>query len=79
MTVEEEDEVLATTMADAALGLTAWRVALRRELRVLWQNLDQRPAISGSDHLAVEDVRVRQIDWRDREPPIVVGARNREN
>ena len=72
--IEEEDEVLAMVMDDTALGLTAWRTALRRELRAFWRNLDQRPAISGSDHLAVEDVGVRQMDWRDREPTLVVGA-----
>jgi hypothetical protein len=77
--VEKEVEALETARADAALGLTAWRAALRRELRVLWQNLDQRPAISGSDRPTIEAVHVRQADGRDREPPIVVGASDCEN
>ena len=71
--IDEEAEALALVVDDAALGLTAWRTALRRELRVLWQNLDQRPAISGPDHLAMEDVGVRQMDQRDR----VANARRR--
>ena len=36
--IEEEDEVLAMVMDDTALGLTAWRTALRRELRAFWRN-----------------------------------------
>ena len=71
--IDEEAEALALVVDDAALGLTAWRTALRRELRVLWQNLDQRPAISGPDHLAMENVGVRQMDQRDR----VANARRR--
>jgi hypothetical protein len=79
MTAEEVSETLAMAADDATLGLTAWRAALRRELRALWQDLDRRPVISGPNHLTIEDMRVRQMDWCDREPPIIVGAGNREN
>ena len=65
MAPEHQAELLAMAADDAALGLTAWRAALRRELRALWR--EQCPAISGADLPAVEAAGMRTVGPRERE------------
>jgi hypothetical protein len=43
--IDEDNEALETAMADAALGLTAWRAALRRELRLVWHRQHLAPVV----------------------------------
>lgn len=62
----EENEASAKEAADAALGLTAWRAELRRELRAIW-----RSAVGHRDLPAIEDAIMRPAARGEREPASV--------